>query len=424
MKDLVNTFVTDGFLVYKITSDDGGYNMSEFKSVPQCSDATNTVLAHSIEIGVGETHSYSIIIKYLSDENVDQSDDMGKVLTGSIFIEKGSENLHGNYQEGTLGWKILDDNPTRSSRSSFNQAYTSVSTGRIYLATEKNIHNTTDTTVYYFAGNAKNNWVKFGQDSSGNDLYWRIIRTNADGSVRLLYSGTSPDTTSAYIKTSQFNSVNSDSMYVGYKYGTTGSLTLNRTNDNDSIIKGVIDTWYQNNLSSYTSYLSSTAVYCTDRNVGSGVYTPNGSDTFYFAARLRAGQYKPSYDCMESKDAFSASNTDAQLAYPVALMTADEIMYAGGKLWTNLPSPYAWYYVNSNNESITGASWWWLLSPGQWYGSNASVLNVGGSAYPGNLHNYGYVTDSNGVRPVVSVNSTVTTSGGDGTANNPYTLNG
>ena len=31
IKDLVNTFVTTGYLQYKITSADGGYNMSEFK---------------------------------------------------------------------------------------------------------------------------------------------------------------------------------------------------------------------------------------------------------------------------------------------------------------------------------------------------------------------------------------------------------
>ncbi len=423
MKDLINTFVTDGFLVYKITSDDGGYNMSEFKDVPQSSDATNTVLAHSIEIGAGETHSYSIIVNYLNDESVDQSDDMGKELNGYIFIEKGSDNLYGNYKEGTLGWKILDDNPNRSSRSKFDTTYTTISTGRIYVATEKNIHNTEDTTVYYFAGNAKNNWVKFGQDSSGNEFYWRIIRTNADGSIRLLYSGTSPDTTSGYIKTSAFNSTNNDSMYVGYKYGTSGSLALNRTNDNDSTIKGAIDSWYANNLTDYTDYLSTTAVYCADRTVGSGAYTANESNVFYYAPRTRAGSFKPTYNCMEAKDAFSVENTEAQLTYPIALMTADEIMYAGGKLGTNLPSPYAWYYLNSNGSSITGGTWWWLLSPNHWSGSVACVLYVGGSSPPGYLY-VSLVSNGGGVRPVVSVKSTVTISGGDGTANNPYTLNG
>ena len=47
--------------------------------------------------------------------------------------------------------------------------------------TEKNVHNTTDTTVYYYAGNTTNNWVKFA------GYYWRIIRTNADGSITITY---------------------------------------------------------------------------------------------------------------------------------------------------------------------------------------------------------------------------------------------
>ena len=46
---------------------------------------------------------------------------------------------------------------------------------------------------------------RFGKDSSNNDLYWRIIRTNHDGSIRLLYAGTSPDTTEDYIGESAFN---------------------------------------------------------------------------------------------------------------------------------------------------------------------------------------------------------------------------
>ena len=48
IKDLVNTFVTKGFLQYKITSTDGGYNMTDFVDVPKSSTATDTVLAENI----------------------------------------------------------------------------------------------------------------------------------------------------------------------------------------------------------------------------------------------------------------------------------------------------------------------------------------------------------------------------------------
>ena len=50
IESLLNTFKTTGFLVYKITSDDGGYNMTEFEDVPKRSTALDTVLAYSINV--------------------------------------------------------------------------------------------------------------------------------------------------------------------------------------------------------------------------------------------------------------------------------------------------------------------------------------------------------------------------------------
>ena len=69
---------------------------------------------------------------------------------------------------------------------------------------------------------------------------------------------------------SAFNTTYNDPMYVGYKYGTTGSLENNRLNTNDSTIKTYVDNWYKNNLTAYTKYLSNDAVYCNDRNLASG----------------------------------------------------------------------------------------------------------------------------------------------------------
>ena len=61
--------------------------------------------------------------------------------------------------------------------------------------------------VYYFSGNSLNNWVKFGKNKSGDELYWRIIRINEDSGVRMLYSGTSPATQEAYIDISTYSDV-------------------------------------------------------------------------------------------------------------------------------------------------------------------------------------------------------------------------
>ena len=94
-------------------------------------------------------------------------------------------------------------------------------------------------------GQAEGTWTTDKATYNGlieNDIYWRIVRTNEDKSVRLLYSGTSPYTTTGYIGKSDFNNLyNEDPMYVGYMYGTSGSLDSNRTNTNDSTIKTFID---------------------------------------------------------------------------------------------------------------------------------------------------------------------------------------
>ena len=125
--------------------------------------------------------------------------------------------------------------------------------------------------MYYFAGNATDNWVKFGKNSSGADLFWKIISTNADGGIRLLYHSTSPTAQDAYTDFLPFNKASTDTMYVGYMYGTSGSLANNRANTNNSTIKSSIDTWYENNLKrNYGKYLSTTAIYCNDREVGDG----------------------------------------------------------------------------------------------------------------------------------------------------------
>ncbi len=321
------------------------------------------------------------------------------------------------YSSGTLGYKLLEDNPTRTTRSSFNSIFTTTNTGTLYTATEDNTQSE-KTKVYYFAGNATNNWVKFG------GFYWRIIRTNHDGSVRLLYSGTATDTTSGYIGTSAFNNSDADPMYAGYMYGTNGSLASNRTNENNSTIKGVIDTWYSNNLSSYTKYISTEAVYCNDREVGSGTYN-TGSTTFYYAAysRLNPSAMTPTYNCTNSKDAFSGSNSEAKLTSPIGLMTADEVAYAGGVFGTSLTSPYAWYYLNSAGGSITKDAFWWLLSPYRWDGraGYAGSWTVGGSYYPGHLGING-VLNSGGVRPVISIKADALWSSGDGSPENPYKI--
>ena len=312
----------------------------------------------------------------------------------------------------TIYGKLLADNTTIKTRTDFSSVFTETNTGTLYKSTES-IAGSTPKDVYYFAGDAKNNWVKFG------GFYWRIIRTNHDGSVRLLYAGTSPDTTEGYIGKSTFNTESNSPKYVGYMYGEDDS-TLDgiRANTKDSTIKTYIDNWYSTNLLNYTKYLSTSAVYCNDRKIGSGDYNTGGTN-FYYAAGQRLGSNIPSYNCTSRKDAFSVSNSEAKLTYPIGLMTADEIIYVGGKQFTVLSSPYAWYYLNSAGGSITGSTLWWTLSPNYWNGNTSDAWYVRSSDNPGLLNTF-TVDHSIGVRPVISLKGNLIWKSGDGSSTNPY----
>ena len=392
------------------TTGTGSYTVTAVPSIAGSLDSTS------------KTTTENGTVTFYTDAIIDSvSGCTNEISDGKIIIKNvtGNTTCNINVSYMKLYDKLLADNPTRSTRDTYNAVFINNTTGTLFTATEKNVHNTTDTTVYYYAGNTTNNWVKFA------GYYWRIIRTNADGSIRMLYSGTSHDTTSGYINstTYAFNTSYNSPKYVGYMYGENDDTLANaRTNTNNSTIKTAIDNWYASNMTSYTKYLSTTAVYCNDRTEQtSGTY--NIGSKFGYAPRARVNtNYAPTYDCTETSDAFSGSNTSAKLTYPIALMTVDEIMRAGGKDRTSLTSPYAWYYLNSANGSITGDTVWQLLSPCDWGGSYAFVFVVRGSSSPGSLSNGYGVSYSGGVRPVISLKSDVLYKSGDGSAESPYEI--
>ena len=315
----------------------------------------------------------------------------------------------------TLYEQLLTDKTTRLTRTDFNNVLTTDNTKTLYTEIEEEMP------VYYFAGNALDNWVQFG------GYYWRIIRSNKNKSIRLLYHSTSTTATDSYISS---NTVYSDSLtdsnnplYVGYMYGTSGSLENNRTNENDSPVKKVLDNWYYSNLISYAKFLDEEAVYCNDRNLASGqTYSTTGS--FYYSSYERLYTNKtPTYDCTSIEDKFTvdSSTGNGKLTYPIALMTADELAFAGGKWGT---TSYTWCYYNSAKTKSTNSRMWWTMTP---YGRS----NVFNNTYVSSVFVYNNSIASNYTdggdaymyaRPVISLKSCVKYASGDGSADNPYTI--
>ena len=73
---------------------------------------------------------------------------------------------------------------------------------------------------YYYRGNVTNNYVKFA------GFYWRIVRINGDGTVRVIYDGTKAhangeSSADRQIGKSAFNKDDYDNADVGYMYGNS-----------------------------------------------------------------------------------------------------------------------------------------------------------------------------------------------------------
>ena len=290
-------------------------------------------------------------------------------------------------------------------------------------------------TSYYFRGAVDNNYVKFA------NFYWRIIRINGDGTIRMIYAGTSAHAngeseTNSYISKTKYNSSLDDNTYVGYMTGSTGATTYAsaHSNTNNSTIKGVIDTWYKTNIEDkgYSSYVAD-AIYCNDRSIANDSATNTmltkvnsswintglgyGTNvTAYGGFKRNFVDRTPSLKCPNNNDKFTNSSTlgNGKLTYPVALITSDEIAYAGGFAYNYNTSSYI---ANTEFYLHTSSYYYWTLTPWAFAGGYSSVDDW---SVAGGL-GWNFVNDSNAARPAVSLLSDAIT-GGNGTMSNPFTV--
>jgi hypothetical protein len=282
---------------------------------------------------------------------------------------------------------------------------------------------------YYFRGAVDNNWVKFGKDRTGKYIYWRIIRINGDGSIRMIYTGTTAPTestkvvmtgTGTQIGTSAFNNgAYNNSEYVGYMY-TLGQQYGTNT---PSTIKTTIDNWYAETTlekdAATKKLVSQDQIFCNDRSPSS-TQTAAWTSTGYFdyGALGRLGSNKtPILTCPTASDKFTSKGSsigNKKLEYPVGLITADEVSMAGGVYHSDNSS-----YSNNSSYYLYTNQIYWLGSPGT-FPSNGFVY--GFIVYSSGYINYYGVGSSNGVRPVISLSSKAKLLG-SGTYNDVYTVN-
>lgn len=278
---------------------------------------------------------------------------------------------------------------------------------------------------YYFRGNVTNNYVYFA------GFYWRILRVNGDGSLRIIYDGTKAYDNGVIsdertVGETMFNSLEDDNAYIGYMYGTPGSSTYEKThsNINSSTIKKAVDSWYENNIkdTKYEKYLTNN-IFCNDRTINESDYIkalyPSYSNkgfgnegTIYRWAKgpwndSQSGNTDFVFYCKQQNDKLSVINNN--LKYPIALITADELILSG-----------IYRTSTSNNNFLCSSNNFWTMSASDynssgWAGVQAIEDCVFHSSGAFNVRAIG------SIKPVINIDKGAITSG-DGTNNNPFKL--
>ena len=273
---------------------------------------------------------------------------------------------------------------------------------------------------YYFRGAVTNNYVKFA------GYYWRIVRINGDGSIRIIYDGTSAhangeSSDDRQIQVSSYNSSYNDNAYVGYMYGSTGanSYAATHANNNNSTIKGVLDNWYTINIANkgFGDKISKEAGFCNDRGLV-GILGYGTNETSYASVNrfldvtwTWPNVLNPTLKCNQiNNDLYTVSESskgNKALTYPIGLITVDEMVFGGG----NGRSTNTNYYLYTGQD-------YWTMTPRN-FSNWAIVFYVEKNGIIGsNISVY----SPYGVRPVINLARDVVIKSGNGTIDTPYEI--
>ena len=380
----------------------------------------------------------------------------GNEVQGTLYQSKIVVESFDREQKSLALQQILDDNTLQEEKAgmfnySSNGSYydmnnSTITTNENFITTGLYSMPDEDGTSYYYRGNIENNYVQFGEykedyyvyryddcdfvtlescqyyDSScsesnrvlkysaGTPMYWRIVRVNGDGSLRLIYSGisTEADGEDLMIADSYYNTNYNDPKYTGYTYDSDNA---------DSTIKNDIELWYNAALAN-TSYDEMVIMgrFCND---SSGYQSetdygfPDIGDYMVFSsyARITIASMtnyeeinEPSLICSTTTESYGGS-----YKLKVGLITADELMLSGENLGVTSDS-----YLHIDTSSTS----YWSMTPASYNTGSASVWNAG------SFFRFAHVRIAHGIRPVINVDTFDGFISGDGSSSNPYVLQG
>ena len=296
-----------------------------------------------------------------------------KIYNVNVTRKAGATSLKNEIMKNT----VITANPTLTTSSN----NTSDASG-LYKSTATNTGNPT----YYFRGNVENNYVSFA------GFIWRIVRINEDGTVRVIMQDGINDNT-----TYTFNSNYNNYTYMYYS---------------NSDAKTALESWYQTNIGSKSDLA---------KNVASGNYyceqaKAKYSDSYTSGSSVMTtyNKYTPDFKCATDGNGKGLVNSN------IGLLTYDDLIYAGN-------------YVNQTNNSnyLNNGFSYWTMSPSGvdtfdmhsdiWFiydNSKIGCLYVDWSNEKYSVGKKYYVS----LRPVINLKSDIQISSGNGTKDNPFTI--
>ena len=308
----------------------------------------------------------------------------GVTIDYPIIVTKEGEEIVFN---GELAIKILMDNPLNETTPDFSQVAT----------TDEGLFRGVDADgeTYYFRGAVEDNYVKIGS----LNILWRIVRINGDGTIRLIANET--------IGKSIFNTSSDNENHGGYTYNNGKSCTTdspcNSSTGESSTIKIYLENWYTRNMASYDSLIATTR-YCNDTS----------KKNSFWAASDRLYRYEtPTFKCPDTTETYGG-----EYKLKIGLLSADEAVFAGGKVETSNTS----YYLNRDTD-------YWLGTPDF---SDDSYIDIYGyipifpygiSDAGGIITNKTTINTNVSVVPVINLQSGILYTSGKGTITSPYKVN-
>ena len=267
MEMLSGTTLNSGYVAVLVNNNDIRL-LSSYNAATTVIDGSTE--SRTLDIGLLEGNSskdYSISLWI--DEDVTLEDDiLNKVFKSKIVVDAVATEesaLDVAMEKIIASVDTTGKCPTMNDDGSVNVTGVEATNG--YLCKAKDAYGDS----YYYRGNVTNNYVKFGKwtndvpdvvygydseisdsfweydsmeacqnassynenctiiNRAGKDMYWRIVRINGDGTVRVIYDGTSAHangekSADRQMGTSVFNEKDYDNAYVGYMYGNSDTI--------------------------------------------------------------------------------------------------------------------------------------------------------------------------------------------------------